>query len=254
MEDKLTVKESRQLAQKRLKTFLQPLGFRPYPRPYKRFLRAREEWIDEISFYTDRIHGEIICYIYPRFAPFTWLKCDRERLWRIEGKPVSDLNWDYVRLLDEGLDYFEAAWRDITHAIEYKVLPQMEKMTADTFLSRQTHPSNDVGNLFLPYQNEAISLQNRSLMCDPIAAGHGIELWHLGCFDEEIPYLQFAQRGYHSQLSKIAPEEREIFQKRFIELALLEELLALWEHKEKDWKLAIRGKLDQIAADWSIYV
>ena len=81
-----------------------------------------------------------------------------------------------------------------------------------------------------------------------------MELWHLGRFDEGVPYLQFAQRGYHSQLSKIAPEEREIFQKRFIELALLEELLALWEHKERDWELAIRKKLDQIAVDWSMYV
>ena len=45
MEDKLTVKEGRQLAQKRLKTFLQPLGFQPYPRPYKRFF-ARTQRMD----------------------------------------------------------------------------------------------------------------------------------------------------------------------------------------------------------------
>lgn len=254
MEGKLTVKEGRQLAQKRLKAFLQPLGFQPYPRPYKRFLRAREEWIDDISFYSDHTHGEIICYIFPRFAPLTWLKCDRERLWRIEGKPVSDLNWDYVRLLNEGLDYFEAVWRDITHAIERKVLPQMEQMTADTFLSRQTQSSNDVGDLFLPYQNQVLGLQNQNLICDPVAAGHGMELWHLGRFDEGVPYLQFAQRGYQSQLSRLAPEERETFQKRFTELALLEELLALWEHKETGWDLTIRRKLDQIAADWSMYV
>ncbi|MBD5118555.1 MAG: hypothetical protein HDT37_05545 [Clostridiales bacterium] len=254
MEHKLTIREGRQLAQKRLKAFLQPLGFQSYPRPYKRFLRVRKEWIDEISFDTDRIHGEIICYIFPRFAPLTWLRCDRERLWRVEGKPVSDLNWSYVRLLDEGLDYFEAVWQDITHAIERKVLPQMEQMTADTFLSRQTQFSNDVRDLFLPYQNQVLSLQNQSLICNPIAAGHGMELWHLGRFDEGVPYLQFAQKGYHSQLAGLAPEEREVFHKRFIELALLEELLALWEHKEGDWKLAIRRKLDQIAADWSMYV
>lgn len=254
MEGTLTVKEGRQLAQKRLKAFLQPLGFQPYPRPYKRFLRAREEWIDDISFYTDRIHGEIICYIFPRFAPLTWLKCDRERLWRIEGKPVSDLNWDYVQLLDKGLDYFDMVWQDITHAIEHKVLPQMEPMTADTFLSRQTQPSDDIRDLFLPYRNQALDLQNRSLMCDPIVAGHGMELWHLGRFDEGVPYLQFARKGYHSQLAGLAPEEREIFHKRFIELALLEELLALWEQKEGNWELAIRRKLDQIATEWITYI
>lgn len=255
MECKFTIKEGRQLAQKRLKAFLQPLGFRSYPRPYKRFLRAREEWIDEISFYSDRIHGEIVCYLFPRFAPFTWLKCDRERLWRTEGKPVSGLNWDYVRLLDEGLDYFEAVWRDITRALERRVLPQMERMTADTFLSRQTRPGSDMEDLFLPYGDQVLNLRNSiAAGCNPIAAGHGMELWHLGRFEEGAAYLQFARKGYQAQLADLAPEEREIFHKRFTELALLEELLALWEHKEDDWELAIRRKLDQTAADWSMYV
>lgn len=254
MENKLTVSKGRQLAQKRLKLFLQPLGFQSRPRPYKRFLRAREEWIDEISFYTDRIHGKVLCYIFPRFAPLTWLQCDRERLWRAEGKPASDLNWDYIRLLDEGPDYFEAVWRDIVHALERRVLPQMEQMTADRFLSRQSQPGSDTGDLFLPYRNQAIDLRHRSLSCDPIAAGHGMELWHLGRFDEGVPYLRFAQEGYHAQLAGLAPEERETFRKQYLELALLDELLALWEHQERDWKQAIRRKLDQTAADWSMYV
>ena len=242
MENKLTVSKGRQLAQKRLKVFLQPLGFQSRPRPYKRFLRAREEWIDEISFYTDRIHGKVLCYIFPRFAPLTWLQCDRERLWRAEGKPASDLNWDYIRLLDEGPDYFEAVWRDIVHALERRVLPQMEQMTADRFLSRQSQPGSDTGDLFLPYRNQAIDLRHRSLSCDPIAAGHGMELWHLGRFDEGVPYLRFAQEGYHAQLAGLAPEERETFRKQYLELALLDELLALWEHQEGDWKQAIRKK------------
>ena len=42
--------------------------------------------------------------------------------------------------------------------------------------------------------------------------------------------------------------------KQYLELALLDELLALWEQQEGDWKQAIRRKLDRTAADWSMYV
>lgn len=108
-------------------------------------------------------------------------------------------------------------WRDVARALERKVLPQMEQITADRFLSRQSQPGNDTGDLFLPYRNQAIDLRHRSLSCDPIAAGHGMELWHLGRFDEGVPYLRFAQEGYHAQLAGLAPEERETFRKQYLE-------------------------------------
>ncbi len=145
-------------------------------------------------------------------------------------------------------------WRDVARALERKVLPQMEQITADRFLSRQSQPGNDTGDLFLSYRNQAIDLQHRSLSCDPIAAGHGMELWQLGRFDEGIPYLRFAQEGYQAQLAGLAPEERETFHKQYLKLALLDELLALREHQEGDWKQAIRKKPGQTAADWSMYV
>jgi len=147
----LSKKESVQLAKQHLKELLQPLGFRTFPRAAHRFVRAREEFIDEIFLYT--APGRLMkldCYIRARHAPFAWLLCDEERLWRAAGKPVSELYWQTAFLLERGAEYWEAVWRDAARALERCVLPEMEAMTTESFLSRLSRNSEE--GLFLAYQ------------------------------------------------------------------------------------------------------
>jgi len=245
-------KECAKLAQKHLKTLLKPLGFQLYPHSTNRFVRVRDEFIDEICLYNAKLaYIKLEYYIRSRFAPFAWLRCDEERLWRVAKKPTSDLTWHTDLLREGGLDYFERVWRDVAYALEHCVLPEMENMTIETFLSRQVLHSENVQDLFLAYKT--IDLKEPCSICCPDAAGHGIELWRLGRFDEGIPYLRYAQRSYHAQLADCEPEFRNVWQRQFKELALLEELLSLWERKEGDWMLAIQQRINQIAIDWIMY-
>lgn len=253
MEKKITKKESVQLIKKRLKIFLKPLGFQLYPRSTDRFVRVQDKFIDEIYIYhARRIYVKIEYYIRSRSAPFAWLQCDEERLWRAAKKPASDLTWHTDLLWENGLGYFETVWRDVTCAFEQCILPEMENMTIDTFLSRQMRHDENMQVLFLAY--ETIDLEKPCAICSPQAAAHGILLWHLGRFEEGVPYLNYARQSYHAQLANCEPELREVFHRQFLELALLEELLSLWECKEENGMLAIQQRLNRLADDWVMYI
>ena len=253
MVQKISKKESVQLAKQRLKLLLKPLGFQPFPRSTNRFVRVRDEFIDEIYLYSaHHRYTKLDCYIHSCFAPFAWLQCDEERLWRAAKKPASDLTWNTNLLLEDGLDYFETVWRDVVCAIECYILPEMEDMTIETFLSRQVLPSENTQELFLAYQT--IDLKGPCSVCNPKAAGHGIELWRLGRFEEGVPYMIFARQSYRTQLAGCEQEAKDVWHRQFMELALLEKLLSLWECKEGDWQLAIQQQINQIAADWVTYM
>ena len=99
MEKKITKKESVQLIKKRLKIFLKPLGFQLYPRSTDRFVRVRDKFIDEIYIYhARRIYVKIEYYIRSRSAPFAWLQCDEERLWRAANLAYGFIMGEWVRL------------------------------------------------------------------------------------------------------------------------------------------------------------
>lgn len=253
MEQKIKKKEGVQLAQKQLKAFLNPLGFRLYPHSANRFLRVRDAFIDEISLYiADRKYIKLDYYIHSRFAPFAWLKCDEERLWRTAKKPASDLFWRTDLLLECGLAYFETVWRDVVCALERHILPEMENMTIEAFLSRFVLHSENMQALFLAY--ETIDLKKTCSVCNSEAAGYGIELWRMGRFDEGALYLNFALQSYRVQLTDCEQEDRVVWHRQFMELALLEELLSLWERKEENWMLAIQQRINQVAVDWIKYI
>jgi len=245
----LSKKESVQLAKQHLRELLKPLGFRTFPRAAHRFVRAREEFIDEISLYS--APGRLMkldCYIRARHAPFAWLCCDEERLWRAAGKPVSELYWQTAFLLERGGEYFEAVWRDVARALERCVLPEMEAMTVEAFFSRLSQNSGD--GLFRAYQT--INLEQPQPVCAPMAAGCGIELWRLGRFEAGVPYLRYAREGYRAQLADCGQED--VFRRQLMELALIEDLLSHWERKEEGWMEAVRQRIDQVVADWMQYV
>jgi len=85
-----------------------------------------------------------------------------------------------------------------------------------------------------------------------MAAGCGIELWRLERFGEGAPYLRYAQEGYHAQLTDCGQED--VYRRQFMELALIEDLLSLWERKEEGWTEAVRQRIGQVAADWIKYM
>jgi len=245
----LSKKESVQLAKGHLKEFLQPLGFRTFPRAAHRFVRAREEFIDEFFLYTaPRRLMKLDCYIRARSAPFAWLRCDEERLWRAAGKPVSELSWKTVLLLERGTEYWETVWRDVARALGRCVLPEMEAMTTEAFLSRLSQNSEE--GLFLAYQT--IDLEQPRPVCAPMAAGYGIELWHLGQFEEGASYLRYAREGYRAQMADCGQED--VWRRQFMELALIEDLLSHWEGEEEGWMEAVRQRIGQVAADWVKYM
>lgn len=67
-------------------------------------------------------------------------------------------------------------------------------------------------------------------------------------------HLNFALQSYRVQLTDCEQEDREVWHRQFMELALLEELLSLWERKEDNWMLAIQQRISQVAVDWIKYV
>lgn len=64
----------------------------------------------------------------------------------------------------------------------------------------------------------------------------------------------FARQSYRTQLAGCEQEAKDVWHRQFMELALLEKLLSLWECKEGDWQLAIQQQINQIAADWVTYM
>lgn len=262
-EEMILKKEAVKTVKKRLKELLKPLGFRPYPHSSTRLVRVRETFIDEVSLDTERYHLSADYYIYLRAAPFTWLQCDQGRLWRTAKEHISThLSW-YCEIPPNGGPYyyqrshFEAVWQDVAYVLENHILPQMEAITEDIFISRLLERSRNDKDFFLAYQT--VSLEALYYPGTPETAIYGVSLWRLGKYEEGVPYLIFVRQKLRDWLAEyaeeVAEEATDHFYLRHIKmLDLLNELLALWKDRPEGWQRQAQERLGQIAADWIEYM
>ena len=197
-EETILKKEAVKLVKKRFKELLKPLGFQPYLHSTTRFMRVREDFIDEVSLDTYGYHLKADYYIYSRSAPFERLYCDRGRLWRTAKEHITThLAW-YCEMPEEGgpwyynQEHFEAVWRDVDYVLENHILHQMEAMTEEAFASRLFKRSMEDSDLFLAYNQ--VSLTDTYYPGTNETAIYGVLLWRLGMYVEGVPYLTFARQ------------------------------------------------------------
>ena len=62
-EETILKKEAVRIVKKRFKELLKPLGFQPYPHSTTRFVRVREEFVDEVRLDTWGYHLDADYYI-----------------------------------------------------------------------------------------------------------------------------------------------------------------------------------------------
>lgn len=259
-EETILKKEAVKLVKKRFKELLKPLGFQPYPHSTTRFMRVRENFIDEVRLDTWGYHLKADYYIYLRSAPFAWLHCDSGRLWRTTKEHISThLFWE-CKLPPNGgpwyykLPHFEVVWRDNAFVLENYILPQMEAMTEDIFVSRLLERSKDDSDFFLAHQT--ISLDYPYFPATPEVAIYGVSLWHLGKYEEGVPYLTLARQKFHDWLITYEQEldDSHFYLCHIKTTKLLDELMSLWEERPENWEAQMQGRIVQIKEDWIEYL
>ncbi len=192
-------KDGVRLVRKRFKDFLKPLGFQAHSA--NRFFRARENFIDEIQLDTSGYHLAPSYHIYYRPAPFTRLSCDMYRLWRTAQ--MDSPYWSCEIPPDGGpysykLKHFERVWQDVSRALERCLLPCMEAMTPETFLSLLTINRQSDADLFRPANLVNLKPFYPGWPGTPEAAVYGVGMWRSGKYEEGVPYLTYAQKEYHA--------------------------------------------------------
>ena len=68
------------------------------------------------------------------------------------------------------------------------------------------------------------------------------------------PYLALAQRKYYEWLMRFKQEANHPVRCHAASLALLDELLILWENKETGWEAAIQERIEQVSVNWLDYM
>lgn len=257
-EETILKKEAVKIVKKRFKELLKPLGFQSYPHSTTRFIRVREDFIDEVRLDTWGYHLDADYYIYLRSAPFAWLKCDRGRLWRTTKEHISThLAW-YCEMPEESgpwyykQQHFEEVWRDVAYVLENHILPQMEAMTEEIFISRLLEHSRSDSDFFLAHQT--VSLELLYFPGTPEVAIYGVSLWRLGKYEEGVPYLTLAQQKYRDWLVGFEQETEHFYLCHKRTLELLNELLSLWGNRPENWETQAQERIGQVKEDWIEYL
>lgn len=261
-QDIILKKKGVQMVRNRLKELLVPLGFSPHPRFKGRLVRVRDEFIDEVSLDTAGYHLNPIFAVFYRPAPFAALLCDDGRLWRTAKENITThLSW-HCEIPSEGgqfyykPDHFEEVWRDTAYVLEHYILPEMEKMTVQKYLSLLVEPSPYEYDLFR--SSDMIRFHSSCFGGTHEAAVYGVGMWRAGCYDEGVPYLTFAQYKYRNwidnQIVGHGQKAEHFYQYHISILKLLDELISLWAKAEDDWTLAAQERIRQVTEEWMDYM
>lgn len=259
-EETILKKEAVKIVKKRFKELLKPLGFQTYPHSTTRFMRVREDFIDEVRLDTWGSHLDAAYYIYLRTAPFAWLHCDRGRLWRTTKEHISThLFWECKMPTNGGswyykTEHFEAVWQDIAYVLQNHILPQMEDMTEEVFVSRLLERSMSDSDFFLAHQT--VSLEYLYYPGTPEAAIYGVALWRLGKYEEGAVYLTYARQKYHDWLKTYEQEldDSHFYLCHIRTTELLDELMSLWENRPENWQVLAQERISRIKEDWIEYL
>lgn len=259
MEEEIILKKNGvSLVKKRLKELLKPLGFQAYPRSTTRLVRVRDFFIDDIRLDTAGYHLDVHYYIYCRYAPFAGLECDAGRLWRTTQNHISThLFWSCEIPPSGGpyyykLRHFEAVWQDVALVLQQYILPQMEAMTEEQFLSRLQKGNQNDREFFRPYRTVSLTIPYYPGTGE--AAAYGMGMWRLRKYEEGAPYLALARKKYDEWLSRFEQEANHSVRCHAASLALLDELLILWENKAEGWEAVIQEQIRQVSANWLDYM
>lgn len=257
-QDIILKKKGVQMVRSRFKEMLAPLGFVPHPRSRGRLVRVRDEFIDEVSLDAAGYHLQPVFSVFYRPAPFCGLRCDEGRLWRTEKENIAThLSW-HCEIPPEGGSYyyrpehFEEVWRDAAFVLEHSVLPGMEEMTAQKFLSLLVRHSPHEYDLF--QSHELVRFDAPYFVCMPQAAVYGVGMWREGHYDEGVPYLTYAQEKFRLWLEENGEETNHFYRHRALILSLLDDLTALWKKREENWTAAAQERIRRAAADWAEYM
>lgn len=247
-----------QMVRNRLKELLIPLGFRSHPRSKGRFMRVRDEFIDEVNLDAAGYHLEPGFAVFYRPAPFTALFCDKGRLWRTAKENITThLSW-HCEIPPEGgqfyykPDDFEEVWRDVAYVLKHYVLPKMEEMTAQKFLSLLVEPSAYDYELF--QSSDVIRFHSPCFGGTHEAAVYGVGMWRAGHYDEGVPYLTFAQYKYRNWIAEYGQKTEHFYQYHSAILKLLDELISFWAKGGADWTLAVQERIGRVASEWMDYM
>ena len=257
-EERILKKEGVKIVKKRYKEFLKPYGFEPYPHSTVRLVRVREHFIDEVFLDTVGYHLDPEYRIYARKAPFAPLRCDHGRLWRATKAHTSThLQWKCKFITNTATAYyttkdFEATWNDVVYVLKNAVLPQMDTMTEKLFLSRLQQGSPNDEDFFLAH--DLVCLEDFYYQGMSETAVYGVELWGLGRYSDAIPYLTFAQQKYRQWLVGHEQDTSPFYLCHIRTLALLDQLLNLWERKGEDWMQQSQESIHQVAENWMMYL
>ncbi|MCI9156341.1 MAG: hypothetical protein HFF44_05280 [Lawsonibacter sp.] len=254
-EERILKKDGVRLVRKRLKELLKPLGFQS--RSTNQLIRGREHFIDMVDLDTAGYHLTPHYHIYYRSAPFARLSGDMYRIWR--AAKMNTPYWSCEIPLEGGPysykpEHFEAVWRDVSRALEQYLLPYMEAMTPERFLSLLVTDNRRDQDFFRPANLARLDSHYPGWPGTPEAAVYGVGMWRMEKFEEGIPYLILARKNYRTWMEDNEQEDSQFYRAHILTLELLDRLLTPWEKKRPGWTASAQRKIDQVELNWADYM
>ena len=259
MEDeKITKKKGVQIVKKRFKELLKSFDFYPYHNSTIQFVRVRDKFIDRVFIDTYGYHLDVEYFIYPRCAPFVWLRGDSGRIYRTAKEEIStSLFWECEFAPNScaafySVSHLEEVWKDVSHVFEKFVLPQMDAMTDEIFSSRLLNYSNNDKEFFLPYHTAGLDYD--FFPGSDASATYAVEMWHFGKYEEGLPYLIYADKKYKEWVEEREYEDTHQYHSIVKIMELLDALLSLYESKKDGWTLEAQQLIDEVSQEWPRYI
>lgn len=254
-------KEAVKLVRKRLKELLMPLGFQLHPKEKNRFMRIREELIDEVSLRTDGTNLRPCFHMYYRQAPFVSIYVDlvNGSLYRVmkERENISRMLWWDVNIPDNGpyyyqTEHFEEIWKNVVLALEQYVLPYMDAMTVEKLLSFMVKRYNKRDEEDIFRADTSVFFSDKFFACMDQAAVYGVGMWIAENYEEGLPYIIFAQNKYRERIRPYEQEKEKLREGRILEV--LDTLIDIYERRPQELKATVQRLTDMISANWMDYV
>lgn len=257
-ENRIKKTEALKLVRKRLKEMLKPLGFVTHPRSKVCLVRVRGELIDVVGLRTDGCHLEPSISVYYAPAPFESADLDVIRLWSfMEEKEniTTRLMWECI-ITENGYYYetehFETVWQEIAFTLEQYVLPCMELLTVERFLSFMIMDSRQKEDFF--HVHQTVFFSDSYFQCMSAAAVYGVGMWRLGYYDEGLPYVIFAQNKYRHWMTGREQETDYFHVCKARALQKMDELVSAFERRPESFGTIVRELTDQICENWADYM
>lgn len=149
-------------------------------------------------------------------------------------------------------EHFENVWQEVKLALEHYLIPYMDALNVEKFLSLMVKYSRQDEDFFKPY--EKVRFNDEYGRCMSEAAVYGVGMWNLEKYAEGLPYIIYAQNQYRVWMTGREQETEHFYKYHGRALEVMDTLVDVYERRPEELKDTVQHLTDTISANWADYM